>query len=158
MRPCRRPACAHWQRGLASPCCAAGSRVSTSGYSKVAAWKKFETFIVQDFQWTASARFADIVLPAITTAECNDLEMVGPLSNTAVVACKKVVDPVGEALSDFEIQRRIAAKMGFEQAYTGGKDEMGWIRELYMAVGNRNPGVAARVLERMIDGLPSEAD
>lgn len=107
---------------------------------QVAAWKKFETFIVQDFQWTASARFADIVLPAITTAECNDLEMVGPLSNTAVVACKKVVDPVGEALSDFEIQRRIAAKMGFEQAYTGGKDEMGWIRELYMAAANMAKG------------------
>jgi trimethylamine-N-oxide reductase (cytochrome c) len=31
----------------------------------VAAWKKLDTFIVQDFQWTASARMADIVLGRI---------------------------------------------------------------------------------------------
>ena len=46
----------------------------------VAAWKKLETFIVQDFQWTPTARFADIVLPATTTYERNDIESVGDYS------------------------------------------------------------------------------
>ena len=43
----------------------------------VAAWKKLETFIVQDFQWTPTARFADIVLPATTSYERNDIDSVG---------------------------------------------------------------------------------
>jgi anaerobic selenocysteine-containing dehydrogenase len=28
-------------------------------------WRKLDTFIVQDFQWTATARHADIVLRAL---------------------------------------------------------------------------------------------
>ncbi|MDR3473261.1 MAG: molybdopterin-dependent oxidoreductase, partial [Devosia sp.] len=98
---------------------------------QVAAWKKFETFIVQDFQWTASARFADIVLPATTTAERNDLEMVGPVSNTHIMALKQIVPPVGEARNDYDIFRAIATRLGFEQAYSEGKDETAWIRTLY---------------------------
>ena len=37
------------------------------------AWQKLETFIVQDHQWTATARHADIVLPATTSYERNDI-------------------------------------------------------------------------------------
>ena len=46
----------------------------------VKAWQKLETFIVHDFQWTATARHADIVLPATTTYERNDIEQVGDYS------------------------------------------------------------------------------
>ncbi|MDJ0929736.1 molybdopterin-dependent oxidoreductase [Breoghania sp.] len=58
------------------------------------AWKKIETFVVHDFQWTATARHADIVLPATTSYERNDIEQIGSYSNLGIVAMKKVVDPI----------------------------------------------------------------
>ncbi|MBB4302734.1 trimethylamine-N-oxide reductase (cytochrome c) [Rhodobium orientis] len=99
----------------------------------VKAWQKFETVIVQDFQWTASARFADIVLPATTAYERNDIENVGDYSLKAVLAMKKVIDPVFEARNDFDIFSEIADKLGAGDAFTEGKDEMGWLKEFYSA-------------------------
>ena len=49
----------------------------------VAAWKKLETFIVQDFQWTPTARFADIILPATTSYERNDIDSVGDMETAS---------------------------------------------------------------------------
>jgi trimethylamine-N-oxide reductase (cytochrome c) len=97
----------------------------------VAAWQKFETFIVQDFQWTASARMADIVLPAATTCEHNDIERVGPASGIAILAMKQVIEPVFEARSDYDIFVGLARRLGFEQEFTTGKTEMDWIRSIY---------------------------
>src|SRR5436190_16758689 len=38
----------------------------------VGAWRKPETIVVHDIWWTATARHADIVLPATSTLERND--------------------------------------------------------------------------------------
>lgn len=95
------------------------------------AWKKFETVIVQDFQWTASTRFADIVLPACTTAERNDIEMIGANSKRAYVAMKKVVEPVFESKSDYDIFTALAERMGVGEAFTDGKTEMDMVQAVY---------------------------
>ncbi|CAH2601362.1 trimethylamine N-oxide reductase 1 [Rhodovastum atsumiense] len=100
---------------------------------QVAAWKKFETFIVQDFQWTASARMADIVLPATTTVERNDIERVGPSAGVAIMAMRKIIDPVFEARNDYDIFKDLAKRLGVEQPFTEGKSEMDWIRASYDA-------------------------
>jgi trimethylamine-N-oxide reductase (cytochrome c) len=97
----------------------------------VKAWQKLDTFIVQDFVWTATARFADIVLPAITTAERNDIERVGPASGLAIMAMKKVVEPVFESRNEYDIFTALAKRLGVEQDFTTGKSEMDWIRSLY---------------------------
>ena len=97
----------------------------------VEAWQRLETVVVHDFQWTATARFADIVLPATTSYERNDIEQVGDYSLKAILAMKKVVEPVYEARDDYEIFRQIAARLGQEEAFTEGNDEMDWIRSFY---------------------------
>ena len=99
----------------------------------VAAWKKLDTFIVQDFQWTPTARFADIVLPATTSYERNDVESVGDYAGSAIIAMKKVVDPVFESRNDYDIFTAIAAKLGKEKEFTEGKSEMDWIQSFYDA-------------------------
>jgi biotin/methionine sulfoxide reductase len=43
----------------------------------------------------------------------------------------KLTEPVGEALSDHEIFRHIAAHMDLEAAFTEGRDEEGWLRWLW---------------------------
>ena len=45
------------------------------------AWSRLETVVAIDYNWTATCRFADIVLPACTPYERNDLDAYGSFSN-----------------------------------------------------------------------------
>jgi biotin/methionine sulfoxide reductase len=94
-----------------------------------AAWAQPETIVVQDINWTASARRADIVLPATTTLERNDLS--GGRRADIIFAMKRVVSPYAQARSDFDIMCGLAERLGVAQAYTEGRDELGWIRHIY---------------------------
>ncbi len=105
----------------------------------IEAWKKLETVVVQDFQWTPTARFADIVLPATSAYERNDIENVGDYSARAIVAMKKVIDPVFEARNDFDIFADISEKLGARDAFTEGKDEMAWIKGFYESAAEQAP-------------------
>ncbi|NLC34865.1 MAG: molybdopterin-dependent oxidoreductase, partial [Alcaligenaceae bacterium] len=95
------------------------------------AWRNLDTFIVHDFQWTATARYADIVLPATTSYERNDIEQVGDYALSHIVPMKKIVEPLFEARNDFDIFADIAAKLGKGYEYTEGLSEMDRIRGLY---------------------------
>ncbi len=97
----------------------------------VNAWRKLETVVVQDFQWTATARQADIVLPATTSYERNDLEQTGSYALSNIVAMKKVIEPMYEARSDFDILAGVAERLGKKAEFDEGKDEMTWLREFY---------------------------
>ena len=99
------------------------------------AWRKPETIIVQDFFWTATAKFADIVLPAAMEPERDDIEEVGDYSGRYIVAMKRVVPPQGQARTDYAIFSEISRRLGFEKAFTEGKDEMAWIESFYVAAG-----------------------
>jgi len=99
----------------------------------VQAWQKLETFIVHDFQWTATARRADIVLPATTSYERNDIEQVGDYSLTHLLAMKKLIEPMFEARNDYDIFADISDRLGTKAAFTQGRTEMDWIRAFYEA-------------------------
>jgi biotin/methionine sulfoxide reductase len=93
------------------------------------AWAKPETIIVHEPWWTATARHADIVLPATTALERNDLGSAP--RDPFIIAMQRAIPPVGEARDDFTIFRDLARKLGHEERYTEGRDEMGWVRHLY---------------------------
>ncbi|BAT61425.1 dimethyl sulfoxide/trimethylamine N-oxide reductase precursor [Variibacter gotjawalensis] len=93
------------------------------------AWAKPETIIVQDPMWTATARRADIVLPASTSIERNDI--AGARRTTHIMAMHKAIAPVGEARSDFDIFSALAERLGVGEPFTEGLDEMAWIRRVY---------------------------
>ena len=95
------------------------------------AFEKVETFIVNDFQWTPTARHADIVLPCTTTYERNDISMYGDYSAKAIIAMKKVVEPMYEAKNDFDIFAEISDRLGSREFFDEGKDEMAWIQQFY---------------------------
>lgn len=95
------------------------------------AWTRPETIIVQDPMFTATAQRADIVLPATTSIERNDI--AGNRRSDFILAMKKAIEPLGEARSDFEIFNEIAAKLGMADRFNEGRDEMGWVRHLYEA-------------------------
>lgn len=93
------------------------------------AWSRPETIIVQDPVWTATAKRADIVLPACTSIERNDLG--GNKRTNYIMAMRKAIAPLGESRSDFDILRAIAERLGVKDQFDEGRDEMGWIRHLY---------------------------
>jgi biotin/methionine sulfoxide reductase len=43
----------------------------------------------------------------------------------------KAIDPVGSSRNDFDTFRELAARGGFEDAFTEGRDEIGWLRHIY---------------------------
>ena len=76
------------------------------------AWQKPETVVVHDSWWTPTARHADIVLPATTTLERNDVG--GSSRDPFILAMHRAIDPVGEARNDFDIFRALAQRLGYE--------------------------------------------
>lgn len=95
----------------------------------VEAWRRPETVIVHEPWWTATARHADIVLPATTPLERNDI--AGSSLDRFIIAMDKAVDPVGEARNDFDIFAGIAERLEFRDAFTEGRDEAAWLRHIY---------------------------
>ncbi|MUJ27746.1 molybdopterin-dependent oxidoreductase [Aliivibrio fischeri] len=82
--------------------------------------EKVETFVCQDPWWCASSRYADIVLPATSTLERNDLSSGGTYSNDKIYAMRQVIKPYGESLDDFEIFRKLAEIFNVEEKFTDG--------------------------------------
>ncbi|MGI9521299.1 MAG: molybdopterin-dependent oxidoreductase [Hyphomicrobiaceae bacterium] len=92
-------------------------------------WRRPDTVVVNEQYWTPTAKLADIVLPATTTLERND---IGASSRDRyVIAMKQAVRPQGEARNDYDIFRALALRMGCDKSFTLGRDEMGWLRALY---------------------------
>ena len=94
-----------------------------------AGFRRPETIIVHEPWWTATARHADIVLPATTTLERNDFG--GAPRDRFVIAMQKAIEPVGEAATTMRFSRELAHRLGCESEYTQGRDEMGWLRHIY---------------------------
>ncbi len=99
------------------------------------AWTKPETIIVHEQYWTATAKLADIVLPATIGLERNDLGYASAEGH--IVASRKIVEPLGEARDDYTIFADLAQRLGVADAFTEGRDEMAWLRHLYAGTQRR---------------------
>ena len=95
------------------------------------AFQKLETIISINYSWTATCRFSDIVLPACTPFERNDIDAYGSYSNRGVIAMQKLIEPLYESRSDFEIFKGLCQRFGKEQEYCRGMNEMQWVEKLY---------------------------
>lgn len=111
------------------------------------AWSIPETVVVSDHVWSATARHADIVLPASTTLERNDIVGIGTYTNDGIVAMHKAVEAPGEAKSDYEIYTLLAEKLGLKEAFTEGLDEAGWIRKIYNDALAANKKIGVELLD-----------
>ncbi len=83
------------------------------GLHKALARDDLFTVVVELFQ-TDTADFADIVLPAASFLEFDDL--VTPYFHLYLSAQAKVMEPPGEALPNQEVFRRLARAMGYNEA------------------------------------------
>ncbi|MGV1963626.1 molybdopterin guanine dinucleotide-containing S/N-oxide reductase [Agrobacterium sp. 22-222-1] len=95
----------------------------------VQAFQMPDTIIVNECWWTATAKHADIVLPATTTLERNDIG--ASKRDRHLIAMKQAIAPVGEARSDFAIFSALAARFDLKNAFTEERNERAWLEKLY---------------------------
>lgn len=95
----------------------------------ITAWQKPETVIVNESWWNSMARHSDIVLPAATSLERNDIGRAP--EDTFVFPMQQAIPPVGQSKTDYEIFAGIAELMGLGEEFTEGRNEDGWLRHLY---------------------------
>ncbi|WP_334192431.1 molybdopterin-dependent oxidoreductase [Pararhodobacter sp.] len=95
----------------------------------VRAWQRPETVIVHEPWWTATARHADIVLPATLPTERDDIAASG--REPLFLPSHKIAEPPGEARDDYAILTGIARHLGLEADFTEGRSAEAWLRHLY---------------------------
>ncbi|WP_421994324.1 molybdopterin-dependent oxidoreductase [Roseococcus sp.] len=93
------------------------------------AWSHPETIVVQEPWWTALARHADIVLPATTTLERNDIAHSS--RDRFIRAMHQAIKPIGLARNDHDILADLADAGGFRDRFTEQRDEGAWLRHMY---------------------------
>lgn len=102
--------------------------------TNVKAWRKPRTVVVNEIYWTPTAKMADIVMPATSSYERDDITMSGDYSNMHIVPMKQAVEPVGESKDDYIIFADICKVYGQNvyNAYTEkGKKAKDFIKEYY---------------------------
>lgn len=93
------------------------------------AFQRPDTVIVNDFNWTATARHADIVLPVAAPQERWDFGAGN--SDDGLVPMPAHVRPAGQALTEYDIYCRLSERLGTLPAFSEGRDSDQWIRTLW---------------------------
>ena len=99
------------------------------------AFAKPDTIVVHEPWWTATARHADIVLPATTPLERNDIG--GSSRDPFLFAMQRAIEPYAQARNDFDIFGALAERLGVRDAFDEGLDEQAWLRRIYESARKR---------------------
>lgn len=122
-----------------------GSSIITA-YPNPNLWRRsfsaLEGLVVVDRFLTADALYADVVLPATTMFEIDSYMVYGPM----IQRRRRVIDPLGEARSDWDIAVALADRLGYGQLYPHSSEEM-----LRRAL--QGSGVDLEMLHRQPDGM-----
>ena len=104
---------------------------------------KLEFVVNQDCWWGSETRFADIILPACTNLERDDIaEFASPggyslhgsngCNYRVIVRQKKCIEPLFESKSDYDIFTLLAERLGFKDDFTdGGKTMLDWVKRFF---------------------------
>ncbi len=106
-----------------------------------------ELIVVADFFMTTTAKYADYVLPVATFYECVDLLDSYPIYNVYLQLQQKVIEPLYESKSDFQIAAELGRRMGFAEYFD--KTEEQYLEEL---LASDHPSMEGITLERLKEG------
>ncbi|WP_299210032.1 molybdopterin-dependent oxidoreductase [uncultured Tateyamaria sp.] len=93
------------------------------------AFQRPETVIVNDLNWTAMARHADIVLPVAAAQEREDFG--AGKSDNALVPMHKLADAPGEARVEYDIYCDLAARLGTKAAFSEQRSSLDWVKHIW---------------------------
>lgn len=95
------------------------------------ALRTLDTFVVVEPWWTPTAKMADIVLPATTTMERDDMASAMSYSNDRIYAMKQIVKPRYESKDDYEIFALLAKRFDKQKKFTRDRTPKQWLERLY---------------------------
>lgn len=98
--------------------------------------------VVVDMFMSATAAYADIVLPACTHFECLDFHPRVPLQLQ-----QKVIEPLYESRSDFQIAKGLASKLGVGEYFKESEEET-----IELLLTTKHPSVEGITLEKLREG------
>jgi len=93
------------------------------------AWRRPETVIVNEPYWTATAKRADIVFPATTPYEREDIgrSFLDPF----LFHMPPLIEPEADARDDYDIFADLATRLGKGELFSEGRSSEDWLRHLY---------------------------
>ncbi|WKS82309.1 dimethylsulfoxide reductase subunit A [Edwardsiella tarda] len=103
---------------------------------------KCEMIVVIDNHMTASAKYADILLPDCTASEQMDFCLDASCGNMSyVIFADQVIAPRFECRTIYDMTSEIAKRMGVGQQFTEGRSQEEWLRHLYAQSQQAIPGL-----------------
>ncbi len=104
---------------------------------------KCEMIVVIENHMTASAKFADILLPDTTNLERNEITFQGAGNMAHAIYCERAVEPLFECRPVYEMCTEIAKRLGVEQEFTEGRTEDEWLEWCVNETRANNPDFPA---------------
>lgn len=98
-----------------------------------------ELIVVNDQFMTASAKFADILLPADNMMERDDIAMPWGFGDYTLYM-SKAVNPIFECRNGYDWVSDLADKLGLKDKFTEGRTLEQWMRYLVEETAKKNPG------------------
>jgi molybdopterin guanine dinucleotide-containing S/N-oxide reductase-like protein len=120
--------------------------VDTSKWARMYQSPKLEFVVNQDCWWCNETQFADVILPACTNLERNDIgEWAAPggrslhasngCNHRIIVYQQKCIESLWESKSDYWIFSQLAERLGIKEEYTEGNSEEDWIKKMFDSTG-----------------------
>ena len=120
-----------------------GTMTDTTKWVRMYQSPKLEFVVNQDFWFNSETRMADVILPACTNFERDDIGEFatcgGYTTNShtgnnyrVIVREKKCIEPLWESKSDYQILADLSERLGIYDEFTdGGKTEIDWAKAFY---------------------------
>ena len=98
-----------------------------------------EYIVCSDLFMTASARYADLLLPGVSMFEQDDITT--PWSQGDFLGfCQKVMEPLGQCRFEYDWLRDLSRRLGLYDAFTEGHETAeDWLRDIYGSLRLRAP-------------------
>jgi molybdopterin guanine dinucleotide-containing S/N-oxide reductase-like protein len=120
-----------------------GTMSDTNNWVRMYQSPKLEFVVNQDVWWQSETGFADVILPACTNFERDDVGEWAAINGYTwhassgcnyryIIREQKCIEPLWESKSDYEIFALVSEKMGLRNEYTdGGKTDVDWVKAFF---------------------------
>jgi len=116
--------------------------IDTSQWLRMYQSPKLEFVVNEDCWWCNETNYADVILPACTNLERNDIsEWANPAGASVHGSCEcnhriilyqqKCIEPLFDSRSDYWILTQLAERLGVKEQYTEGNTEEDWIEKFF---------------------------
>ena len=121
-----------------------GTSSETGRYVDMFRHESLEMVVNQSIWMEGDAQFADVILPACTSFERDDISEWGnsggyihhntdQLNHRMVIMQSKCIEPLGESKSDYDIFLGILHRMGTGAMFSEGCSELDWSKRMFEA-------------------------